>query len=1317
MKNGIANPMRHSKRGTTLIELVVSMILTAIFAVVCIALINPIERVYKQTEKISRAELLADTIVDSIRKECDEAKNDDINSVWIADGNINNDSSLFDENCALKKNEGHILVFKKNNSYCETIFSELKITEQNKTDANNNELEGTLSGHAVDELFEGNKENTEKGIVHFGYYQAGDKGNGVYPLKSYDYTNPVLASTYGDFYVKIYFKNLVTRELTIDSVTHTIPSFVECEVRVYEGDYISSDTEAAKNLVYTRTAALCFSANGSAPGSSYQKPDPIAQKKNIKVQVVWEDDNVTTYREDVTVTLLVGGSAVSSKLVRKTETKPFIFANVTIDGEITLGLTEVEQYTCSYKGNADDGYVVTYKLDRQKTVKLINGQEFIKKLGQDIDYVVFGKKSDYPEIAAGAGQKVAIPYTANWDNMTDLRDDYMLYKVTENGVKTAYILSKDGEFVFNENCKKMFVNCKNLKAITGITGPATNGVVFDTSITENMMSMFEGLPLITSFDMPDFVTGTCNTIEAMFKNCTGLTSFDFGNWDTSGITTTKNMFESCTALETVDGMYNRDFGSLTTWETMFKNCTKFHELDITGIQIPKITTKDSFNKVFVNGYITTLNMSGARVGLTSFDTLFNGNKQLETVDFSNVVASQKEVSGVEMFVGCSNLKSVKMDADAVNSYKLTNGYRMFKSCKKLEEISFKGMISNATENIEEIWYDCSALKELDFSGSDFTGLETMKDMCRGCTGLTSLDITTGVKTGDNAINCQSIVRKCNNLESFTAKNLHVSSLRQAFDECHNLSDLNLSNIDASECLYLISMFRQCYKLEEFDFNCFKRSGGVINMSKVLAIHQMFVECTSLKSIKNMTDIDFSSMADTFDYDTQGDVSSMLDTFKGCGQLKELDISGIRLPKITNKDSFHKLFSSASITKLNMSRAEMTGMSSFENMFNGKTIYTDIDFSDVKAGSASVSTKGMFQACTNLVNCKVNSTGADTFKTSTADQMFSGCSKLKTAEVDGLIAESCESLRQMFFNCKALESFTFTSDVQLTGVLTTEQMFDGAGIGTITLNGVQMPNCKNCSGMFQGCTKLETIAMDGFATPSCENMSAMFKNCVSATGLINLTGWDTSSVTNMQSMFENFASTYNTRTGTGDAYLDISSFDFTNVTNCSYMFNINKNTYKDYLKQVTLPVNCQATSLKTTNRMFRNRTSLGSIVNLDTFTTSGDLTDTLSMFADCRSMEVIDISSMNLSGVTVANYMFNTAKNYGGTLKTIYVSANPDYAFNPSKLTSGNSSAMFEYRTNLKGGKGTTFNSNIIDRTYARIDEGPTSAKPGYFSVK
>jgi hypothetical protein len=459
------------------------------------------------------------------------------------------------------------------------------------------------------------------------------------------------------------------------------------------------------------------------------------------------------------------------------------------------------------------------------------------------------------------------------------------------------------------------------------------------------------------------------------------------------------------------------------------------------------------------------------------------------------------------------------------------------------------------------------------------------------------------------------------------------------------------------------------------------------------------------------------MADTFDYDTQGDVSSMLDTFKGCGQLKELDISGIRLPKITNKDSFHKLFSSASITKLNMSRAEMIGMSSFENMFNGKTIYTDIDFSDVKAGSASVSTKGMFQACTNLVNCKVNSTGTDTFKTSTADQMFSGCTKLKTAEVNGLIAEPCESLRQMFFNCKALESFTFTSDVQLTGVLTTEQMFDGAGIGSINLTDVKLPNCTNCSGMFQGCTKLETISMSGFETPSCENMSSMFKNCVSATGIINLRGWDTSSVTTMESMFENFASTYNTRTGTGDAYLDISSFDFLNVLSCNQMFNLDKNTYKDYLKQVTLPENCQATSLQTTNRMFRNRTSLESIVNLDSFVTDGDLNITTSMFADCRAMEVIDISSMNLSGVRDAKYMFNTADNQGKKLTTIYVSANPEYAFNPNKLSTGNSSNMFQNRLNLKGGNGTTYNSSFLDVRYARIDEGPNSAKPGYFSVK
>ena len=80
-------------------------------------------------------------------------------------------------------------------------------------------------------------------------------------------------------------------------------------------------------------------------------------------------------------------------------------------------------------------------------------------------------------------------------------------------------------------------------------------------------------------------------------------------------------------------------------------------------------------------------------------------------------------------------------------------------------------------------------------------------------------------------------------------------------------------------------------------------------------------------------------------------------------------------------------------------------------------------------------------------------------------------------------------------------------------------------------------------------------------------------------------------------------------------------------------------------------------------------------------------------------------------------MFNAAKDKGGNLTTIYVSANPEYAFNPSILSAENSTNMFENRVNLVGGKGTTYDASNLNRNYARIDEGPASENPGYFSVK
>lgn len=93
-----------------------------------------------------------------------------------------------------------------------------------------------------------------------------------------------------------------------------------------------------------------------------------------------------------------------------------------------------------------------------------------------------------------------------------------------------------------------------------------------------------------------------------------------------------------------------------------------------------------------------------------------------------------------------------------------------------------------------------------------------------------------------------------------------------------------------------------------------------------------------------------------------------------------------------------------------------------------------------------------------------------------------------------------------------------------------------------------------------------------------------------------------------------------------------------------------------------------------------------------------------MFSTSK-IPVLDLSSFDTSNVTTMGYMFNENTN----LKTIYVS---------DKFTTKNvavSTNMFFNNKSLVGNYGTVYDSNKIDKAYARIDGGTSS--PGYFTLK
>ncbi len=188
---------------------------------------------------------------------------------------------------------------------------------------------------------------------------------------------------------------------------------------------------------------------------------------------------------------------------------------------------------------------------------------------------------------------------------------------------------------------------------------------------------------------------------------------------------------------------------------------------------------------------------------------------------------------------------------------------------------------------------------------------------------------------------------------------------------------------------------------------------------------------------------------------------------------------------------------------------------------------------------------------------------------------------------------------------------------------------------------------------------EITGLEYLNTSNVTDMYMMFYGCMNLASL-DISNFDTSNVTNMSGMF------------TGCSILtsiDLSSFNTSNVTNMGGMFD-----------------SCSG--------------FIG--LNLSNFDTS-NVTEMASMFGSCSSLTELDLSNFNTSNVEDMIAMFYECS----SLTTIYAGEN----WTTSRVLDGEE--MFEGCTNLVGGKGTTYDANHINHTYAHIDEGESN--PGYLT--
>lgn len=259
---------RRSKRALTLVELVVAMALTVIFAGACIMLIYPISRIYTHMNEQARVQLVADNVVDALRAECARTYIKGPNDVWIA---AEESTAYTIPELPVSAGSGPVLVIRRNYDHCETIASCYSLNdetfnaynvvyaaelatlaegEEPQTGAN-----GGTASRAIYRMFDpaGDPQHRDAnaGYVHFGYYELDPNASGyVMPIKYYDFTNPLPFASYGE-------RGAYSVELRFHDLTNTteangnVPAYVLCDVTVL----INSQP------VYTRSnVVLCFAS-------------------------------------------------------------------------------------------------------------------------------------------------------------------------------------------------------------------------------------------------------------------------------------------------------------------------------------------------------------------------------------------------------------------------------------------------------------------------------------------------------------------------------------------------------------------------------------------------------------------------------------------------------------------------------------------------------------------------------------------------------------------------------------------------------------------------------------------------------------------------------------------------------------------------------------------------------------------------------------------------------------------------------------------------------------------------------------------------
>ena len=279
--------------------------------------------------------------------------------------------------------------------------------------------------------------------------------------------------------------------------------------------------------------------------------------------------------------------------------------------------------------------------------------------------------------------------SVNTINVESYDSDYEIKIWFDTSNNTAYYYTDSEKIILNSDCRGMFMRFDKMKELD-LRG-------FDSSLVENMHTMFYEMRALESIDLSNFDTGNVRTMYAMFNADVSLENLDVSSFQTNKVTDMKYMFFEMRKLK---------------------------ELNLSNFNTSNVV---DMSNMFANMYaLTTLNLSSFNTSkVTDMSYMFYNMNKIIDLDLSNFNTQNVTDMG-GMFAYVTNLKSLNLAN--FNTKKVTNMYSMFSSMPSLITLDLSSFDTSNVTNMDGMFYHANSLTSLVLSNFDTSNVVNMQSM-------------------------------------------------------------------------------------------------------------------------------------------------------------------------------------------------------------------------------------------------------------------------------------------------------------------------------------------------------------------------------------------------------------------------------------------------------------------------------------------------------------------------------------------------------------------------------------------------------------